>query len=279
MTIAADKGHHKFVELLLLYDATIDARNKKGATPLWLACNNGHLEVVQLLITRGADPDTSDLRKVSCLMAAFRKGHSKVVKYLVRQVRQFPSDADCRRLITTITDKDLLKKCQICMDLIISAKERQAAEANKAANSLLKEIDLEKSREETRKVAAAKKREKRKAKKKGKQKSTTVNESRTKTEEDEEDDDEEEHNENEEPVSSQQLPSSSSQSTTLVVDDDLRLQMVNTDNKPIEPKSPSPESSILQSKQSNNNNINGLEQLGMRFDFIQKRNLILCLCV
>ena len=256
MTIAADKGHHKFVELLLLYDATIDARNKKGATPLWLACNNGHLEVVQLLITRGADPDTSDLRKVSCLMAAFRKGHSKVVKYLVRQVRQFPSDADCRRLITTITDKDLLKKCQICMDLIISAKERQAAEANKAANSLLKEIDLEKSREETRKVAAAKKREKRKAKKKGKQKSTTVNESRTKTEEDEEDDDEEEHNENEEPVSSQQLPSSSSQSTTLVVDDDLRLQMVNTDNKPIEPKSPSPESSILQSKQSNNNNNN-----------------------
>jgi hypothetical protein len=38
-------------------------------------------------------------------MAAFRKGHNKVVKYLVRQVRQFPSDADCRRLISTITDK------------------------------------------------------------------------------------------------------------------------------------------------------------------------------
>jgi ubiquinone/menaquinone biosynthesis C-methylase UbiE len=38
-------------------------------------------------------------------MAAFRKGNNKVVKYLVRQVRQFPSDADCRRLISTITDK------------------------------------------------------------------------------------------------------------------------------------------------------------------------------
>jgi hypothetical protein len=38
-------------------------------------------------------------------MAAFRKGHIKVVKYLVRQVRQFPSDTDCRRLINTITDK------------------------------------------------------------------------------------------------------------------------------------------------------------------------------
>jgi len=105
LTIAADKGHHKFVELLLLYGATIDVRNKKGATPLWLACNGGHLEVVQLLITRFANPDSSDSRKVSCLMAAFRKGHIKVVKYLVRQVRQFPSDTDCRRLISTITDK------------------------------------------------------------------------------------------------------------------------------------------------------------------------------
>ncbi len=105
LTIAADKGHHKFVELLLLYGATIDVRNKKGATPLWLACNNGHLEVVQLLVTRFANTDSSDSRKVSCLMAAFRKGHNKVVKYLVRQVRQFPSDADCRRLISTITDK------------------------------------------------------------------------------------------------------------------------------------------------------------------------------
>lgn len=105
LTIAADKGHHKFVELLLQHGATIDVRNKKGATPLWLACNSGHLEVVQLLIVRHADPDACDSRKVSCLMAAFRKGHIKVVKYLVRQVRQFPSDADCRRLINTITDK------------------------------------------------------------------------------------------------------------------------------------------------------------------------------
>ena len=105
LTIAADKGHHKFVELLLHHNASIDVRNKKGATPLWLASNGGHLEVVQSLITRRADPDSSDSRKVSCLMAAFRKGNIKVVKYLVRQVRQFPSDADCRRLISTITDK------------------------------------------------------------------------------------------------------------------------------------------------------------------------------
>ena len=60
------------------------------------------------------------------------------------------------------------------MEQIITAKERQAAEANKAANSLLKEIDMEKTREQTRKVAAAKKREKRKAKKKGKHQTTAA---------------------------------------------------------------------------------------------------------
>ncbi|CAF3555455.1 unnamed protein product [Rotaria sp. Silwood1] len=268
LTIAADKGHHKFVELLLLYGATIDVRNKKGATPLWLACNNGHLEVVQLLVTRFANPDSSDSRKVSCLMAAFRKGHCKVVKYLVRQVRQFPSDADCRRLISTITDKDLLKKCQTCMDQIISAKERQAAEANKAANSLLKEIDLEKSREETRKVAAAKKREKRKAKKKGKQKSNTTEstivkpdeqQAQQQQQEQEEEHEEEENNENEE-IIPQENPSISS-TTTLVVDDDLRLKMVKTDHeettkKPLSPERPSPVVTVSKQPINNNNNNN-----------------------
>ena len=199
------------------------------------------------MITRFANPDTSDSRKVSCLMAAFRKGHIKVVKYLVRQVRQFPSDTDCRRLINTITDKvniflinkffcnvikkDLLKKCQTCMDQIISAKERQAAEANKAANNLLKEIESEKSREQTKKEAAAKKREKRKAKKKGKQQTTTTDEPPVK-----EDEQQQQQPEVEEHI---EIPLS----TTVVVDDDLRLKMVKTD---IEQKLPSPERTLKQ---------------------------------
>lgn len=37
-----------------------------------------------------------------------------------------------------------MKKTQRCMEVIIDAKERQAAEANKNATILLQEIDLEK---------------------------------------------------------------------------------------------------------------------------------------
>ncbi|KAM9254439.1 ankyrin repeat and KH domain-containing protein 1 isoform 7-T7 [Dugong dugon] len=168
LTIAADKGHYKFCELLINRGAHIDVRNKKGNTPLWLAANGGHFDVVQLLVQAGADVDAIDNRKITPLMSAFRKGHVKVVQYLVKEVSQFPSDIECMRYIATITDKELLKKCHQCVETIVKAKDQQAAEANKNASILLKELDLEKSREESRKQALAAKREKRKEKRKKK---------------------------------------------------------------------------------------------------------------
>ncbi|XP_017656225.1 ankyrin repeat domain-containing protein 17 isoform X5 [Nannospalax galili] len=168
LTIAADKGHYKFCELLIGRGAHIDVRNKKGNTPLWLAANGGHLDVVQLLVQAGADVDAADNRKITPLMAAFRKGHVKVVRYLVKEVNQFPSDSECMRYIATITDKEMLKKCHLCMESIVQAKDRQAAEANKNASILLEELDLEKLREESRRLALAAKREKRKEKRRKK---------------------------------------------------------------------------------------------------------------
>merc|ERR1711876_75244 len=97
--------------------------------------------------------------------AAFRKGHSKVVKWLVKHVTQFPSDTELTRFIATINDKDLLKKTHQCLDIIRVAKDRQASEANKAANLLLEELEQEKTREESKKAAAIRKREKKKRKK------------------------------------------------------------------------------------------------------------------
>lgn len=192
LTIAAEKGHLKFVQLLIEYGAQLDAKNKKGSTALWLACHNGHLEVVQTLVMNMADPDATDSRRISCLMIAFRKGHIKICKYLVRHVRHFPADQDCKRFMSTLSvdsiansvavvqnppqsqpqqhqhamDKDLLKRCQQCMEIIFQAKDKQAQEANRVANNLLKELDEEKSREQNKKAAAQRKREKRKLKKK-----------------------------------------------------------------------------------------------------------------
>ncbi|KAK8744128.1 hypothetical protein OTU49_001012, partial [Cherax quadricarinatus] len=165
LTIAADKGHYKFVELLIQRGAQVEVKNKKGNSPLWLAANGGHLEVVQLLYSATADIDSEDNRKVSCLMAAFKRGHYKVVKYMVRNVSQFPSDQELQRYIATLGDKELITKCTNCLEVIRAAKDRQALEANKNASILLEELEQERSREESKKAAASRRRLKKKAKK------------------------------------------------------------------------------------------------------------------
>ncbi|XP_054710914.1 ankyrin repeat domain-containing protein 17-like [Uloborus diversus] len=180
LTIACDKGHYRFVQLLLERDAIIDVKNKKGDSTVWLAANSGHLEVIQLLVANNADIDSQDNRKVSCLMAAFRKGHIKVVKWMVKHVAQFPSDQEMARFMSTVTDKELLKKCSTCVDIIRVAKEKHAAEANKNANILLEELDLERSREESRKAAAARRRERKRRKKREKQEQEKRNQSHLK---------------------------------------------------------------------------------------------------
>lgn len=168
LTIAADKGHCRFVELLLSRGASVEVKNKKGNSPLWLAANGGHLNVVELLYAANADIDSQDNRKVSCLMAAFRKGHIKAVRWMVGHVTQFPSDQEMMRFISTLnnnTDKELLEKCHECIKRIREAKEMQAAKANKNASILLEELDMEKNREESKKAAAARRRERKKKKK------------------------------------------------------------------------------------------------------------------
>ncbi|VDM96170.1 unnamed protein product [Thelazia callipaeda] len=168
LTIAADKGHHKFVEMLIHARAQIDVKNKKGCTALWLACHGGHLETVQTLVKHEADVDSQDNRSVSPLIIAFRRGHMKVVKYMVRHVQQFPSDSDCYRFISTINDKELLGKCHLCMDIIVAAKDRQAAEANRAAESLLEILAKEEAQAKSKKLSKQRQNEKKKAKRKAK---------------------------------------------------------------------------------------------------------------
>ncbi|XP_012556375.1 ankyrin repeat domain-containing protein 17 isoform X1 [Hydra vulgaris] len=188
LTIAADKGHYKFVELLIIVGAAVDVRNKKGCTPLWLAANGGHIDVVTLLARDYADVNATDNRGVSCLMAAFRKGHVKVVKWLVKHVSQFPAESDCKRYIQTVSDKDLQIKLQECYEIINAAKKRQEAEANKNASILLEELDHEKKKEERRKIAAQKKRDKKKMKKKKKCGSKETNDDNDEDEQDEDPD-------------------------------------------------------------------------------------------
>uniref|UniRef100_A0A914I8G2 K Homology domain-containing protein n=1 Tax=Globodera rostochiensis TaxID=31243 RepID=A0A914I8G2_GLORO len=162
LTIAADKGHAAFVGLLLRHEAQINARNKKGCTAIWLACNNGHLDTVHVLVDYKADNEAQDNRKLTPLMVAFRKGHSKLVHFLLQHVTQFPSDSDCQRFISTLTDQELIEKCRQSVLYISEAKEKQAEQANKAAQSLLALLAHEEALEESKKRSKQRQKEKKK---------------------------------------------------------------------------------------------------------------------
>jgi len=66
--------------------------------------------------------------------------------------------------------QELLEKCQDCVKIIRAAKDQQAAKANKIASNLLEELDMEKNREECKRLAAARRRERKKKKKQEKRK-------------------------------------------------------------------------------------------------------------
>jgi len=69
-----------------------------------------------------------------------------VIRYLVKHVSQFPSDSELTRYINTLSDPDHAKKCEKCVEAVITAKEEQANKAIKNADKLLEEIDAEKVR-------------------------------------------------------------------------------------------------------------------------------------
>lgn len=85
----------------------------------------------------------------------------------------YPHGCHGLQLIVTINFsvlfQELAKKCQQSMEIIVSAKDRQAAEANKIASILLEELDKERESQEKKRAVAAKKREKKRQKKKEKQ--------------------------------------------------------------------------------------------------------------
>lgn len=56
----------------------------------------------------------------------------------------FQSLSKCGENVSNLSLQEMLKKCHLCMESIVQAKDRQAAEANKNASILLEELDLEK---------------------------------------------------------------------------------------------------------------------------------------
>eukprot|EP00795_Rhopilema_esculentum_P016779 gene16779-8239_t len=170
LTLAAEKGHKELVNLLLLRGSNHDCHTKKGCSPLFLACKEGHKEIAEMLYSAGADMESTDCRGNTPIMAAFRSGHVHVVEWLIKHTHHLPSDEICHKILMSVVDcKDkevLFQKRSKCLALIQEAKKRKELEALKNAQSLVKEIDDEITREEKKKKKQAEKRRDKRRKKK-----------------------------------------------------------------------------------------------------------------
>jgi ankyrin repeat protein len=84
LRIAAFRGDLGEVNTLIENEASINAANKDGVTPLFMAAQNGHRDTVAALLDHGADAKqgtTSD--GITPLFIAAQRGHREVVALLL----------------------------------------------------------------------------------------------------------------------------------------------------------------------------------------------------
>jgi ankyrin repeat protein len=81
LAAAHDKGD--IVELLLGYQANVNAKSDGGWTPLHTACDKGSAEIVRILLKAGADVNVKLLNGMSPLHLAAQGGHAAVVELLL----------------------------------------------------------------------------------------------------------------------------------------------------------------------------------------------------
>merc|ERR1712176_1106498 len=171
LTISADKGHRDFCELLLKNGGNVDARNKRGNTPMWLAANGGHLEVIKLLFDEDCDVNMPDNRGVTPLIATMKKGHIECCRWLISEAQcELPSAQECTKHIEAVNiDASIPKKTKTrakeCLQMIACVRQKQEEESNKKADDFLAELEREEQEKNQSKAKKKKKNDKKKEKK------------------------------------------------------------------------------------------------------------------
>ena len=89
LTLAAQGGHTKVVELLIANNADVNIKDKVGSTALGLAAEGGHTEIAKLLIDLGADIHIQNEGGMTALGLAAWEGHTEIAKLLIDQGADF----------------------------------------------------------------------------------------------------------------------------------------------------------------------------------------------
>jgi general secretion pathway protein A len=83
LMMAALRGHHSMVQLMLTYGADVNMRNSTGGTALMMAAIQGRNDILQLLLDNGAQVNIQDAKGWTALMYAARNGHTPTVQILL----------------------------------------------------------------------------------------------------------------------------------------------------------------------------------------------------
>lgn len=84
---AQDTPSHLLVCRFVALGADVNARNREGETPLFVACWRNNVTTVAWLLDHGANPALSNLQGVSCLHAAAMMGYDAVLAWLLAHPR------------------------------------------------------------------------------------------------------------------------------------------------------------------------------------------------
>lgn len=84
LSLAAQNGHLRIVEILLRSMAKPDVKVAKGKTPLMLAAQKGHTDIARALLRAKADPKIRDERGSTACHYALRSGSARLAWELSR---------------------------------------------------------------------------------------------------------------------------------------------------------------------------------------------------
>ncbi|MEM7784460.1 MAG: ankyrin repeat domain-containing protein [Planctomycetota bacterium] len=84
LSLAAERGHHQIVSMLLAAGADVHQVRLGKETPLMLAARNGDPKTIQILLDHGAEVDAREAKGQTALMWAAAAGNTSAVECLIR---------------------------------------------------------------------------------------------------------------------------------------------------------------------------------------------------
>lgn len=119
--LAASEGHAPMIEILIKFQAQIDARTNNFRTPLHIACLRGNLSVIQALVQHKADINAKDIDGNTPCHFCSEYGHRYCLKFLLtKNPYLFANNNENKSAIDVAISGDILTEFQ---DFITQSKE------------------------------------------------------------------------------------------------------------------------------------------------------------